>query len=225
MRYGVAVVLLVFFVAGAPAVAAAADLPAQAGPQALKLSAKAQVEGTSVPLSASVSTENTDFVLSATKKDGSTPVTFTLYLTPKPKPAPVATSSSAAAAVESSSGIQQGIAGVSPQTASTLVPFFTLVDGGRSKAADVLDSQIANTKKNLGPDAGAPSEVLSAQDVKQAGQNPMGAFWYILQTLYLYLLTLLRFIVGSAGVFYPALAVAFLYILWKLFRRFRRPAY
>src|SRR3989344_292862 len=219
MRCGITAVLLVFLAASVPAVVAAAE------PQALELSAKAQVEGTSVPLSASVSTENTDFVLSATKKDGSTPVTFTLYLTPKPKPAPVATSSSAAAAVESSSGIQQGIAGVSPQTASTLVPFFTLVDGGRSKAADVLDSQIANTKKNLGPDAGAPSEVLSAQDVKQAGQNPMGAFWYILQTLYLYLLTLLRFIVGSAGVFYPALAVAFLYILWKLFRRFRRPAY
>ena len=196
-----------------------------AEPQALELSAKAQVEGTSVPLNASVSTENNDFVLSATKKDGSTPVTFTLYLTPKPKPPPVAASSSAAAAVESSNDIQQSISGVSPQAASALSPVFTLIDGGRSKAADVLDNQIANTKKNLGPDAGAPSEVLSAQDVKQAGQNPMGAFWYILQTLYLYLLTLLRFIVGSAGVFYPALAVAFLYILWKLFRRFRRPAY
>src|SRR3990167_7945057 len=224
MRYGVAVVLLVFFVAGAPAVAAAADLPAQAGPQAPQLPAKAQVEGTSVPLSASVSTENTDFVLSATKKDGSTPVTFTLYLNQKPRPAPVAASSSAAA-VGSSDGIQQGIAGVSPQAASALSPVFRLVDGGRSKAADVLDNQITNTKKNLGPNAGAPSEVLSAEDVKQAGQNPMGAFWYILQTLYLYLLTLLRFIFGSGGVFYPALAVAFLYILWKLFRRFRRPAY
>src|SRR3989344_1631205 len=90
------------------------------------------------PLSASVSTENTDFVLSATKKDGSTPVTFTLYLTPKPKPAPVAASSSAAA-VGSSDGIQQGIAGVSPQAASALSPVFRLVDGGRPKTADVLD--------------------------------------------------------------------------------------
>ena len=219
MRYGVAVVLLVFFVAGAPAVAAAAE------PQALELSAKAQVEGTSVPLNASVSTENNDFVLSATKKDGSTPVTFTLYLTPKPKPPPVAASSSAAAAVESSNDIQQSISGVSPQAASALSPVFTLIDGGRSKAADVLDNQIANTKKNLGPNAGAPSEVLSAEDVKQAGQNPMGAFWYILQTLYLYLLTLLRFIVGSAGVFYPVLAAAVLYLLWKIVSRFRRPAY
>ena len=218
MRCGITAVLLVFLVASVPAVVAAAE------PQALELSAKAQVEGVAVPLSASVSTENTDFVLSATKKDGSTPVTFTLYLTPKPKPAPVAASSSAAA-VGSSDGIQQGIAGVSPQAASALSPVFRLVDGGRSKAADVLDNQITNTKKNLGPNAGAPSEVLSAEDVKQAGQNPMGAFWYILQTLYLYLLTLLRFIVGSAGVFYPVLAAAVLYILWKTFNRFRRPAY
>jgi len=219
MRCGITAVLLVFLVASVPAVVAAAE------PQALELSAKAQVDGASVPLSASVSTENTDFVLSATKKDGSTPVTFTLYLTPKPKPAPVAASSSAAAAVESSSGIQQGIAGVSPQAATTLSPVFRLVDGGRSKAADVLDNQIATIKNNLGANAGAPSEVLSAQDVKQAGQNPMGAFWYILQTLYLYLLTLLRFIVGSAGVFYPVLAAAVLYLLWKIVSRFRRPAY
>ena len=219
MRCGITAVLLVFLVASVPAVVAAAE------PQALELSAKAQVDGASVPLSASVSTENTDFVLSATKKDGSTPVTFTLYLTPKPKPAPVAASSSAAAAVESSSGIQQGIAGVSPQAATTLSPVFRLVDGGRSKAADVLDNQIATIKNNLGANAGAPSEVLSAQDVKQAGQNPMGAFWYILQTLYLYLLTLLRFIVGSAGVFYPVLAAAVLYLLLKIVSRFRRPAY
>jgi len=32
----------------------------------------------------------------------------------------------------------------------------------------------------------------------------MGTFWFILQTLYLYLLTLLNFIIGSAGVFYPS---------------------
>src|SRR3990167_5842089 len=121
MRCGITAVLLVFLVASVPAVVAAAE------PQALELSAKAQVEGVAVPLSASVSTENTDFVLSATKKDGSTPVTFTLYLTPKPKPAPVAASSSAAA-VGSSDGIQQGIAGVSPQAASALSPVFRLVD-------------------------------------------------------------------------------------------------
>ena len=216
MKRGVLAVLLTILL---PGIALAAE------PQTLELSAKAQVDGTSVPLDVVVSTENTNVVLNAAKKDGATAVTFTLYLTPKPKPAPAAASSSAAAAVESSNNIQQSVAGVSPQAASALAPVFTLIDGGRSKAADVIDAQLATVKNNLGPSAGAPSEVLGSEDVKQAGSNPTGAFWYILQTLYLYLLTILRWIVGSAGVFYPVLAVALLFVLWKIFNRFRRPAY
>ena len=69
------------------------------------------------------------------------------------------------------------------------------------------------------------SEVLGSEDVKQAGSNPTGAFWYIVQTLYLYLLTILRWLVGSAGVFYPVFALVLLFILWKIVNRFRRPAY
>ena len=193
---------------------------AAAAPQELELSAKAQVDGATVPLGVVVSTENTDVVLSSTKKDGSTPVTFTLYVSPKPKP--VATSSQSAAAVESSAKIQEGIAGLSPAAASATAPFFTMVDGGRGALSDVIDTQIAATKKNIGPSAG---EVLSAEEVKNAGSNPMGTFWFILQTLYLYLLTLLSFIIGSAGVFYPVAAFIILYILWRLIRRFSRPAY
>src|SRR3989338_3411521 len=77
-------------------------------PQVLELSTKTQVDGATVPLGVVVSTDSTDVVLSSTKKDGSTPVTFTLYLVPKPKPA--ATSSQSPAAVESSAKIQEGIA-------------------------------------------------------------------------------------------------------------------
>ena len=194
-------------------------------PQTLELSAKAQVEGATVPLGVVVSTENTEVVLSAAKKDGSTPVTFTLYISPKPKPAPIATSSNAAAAVESSAKIQEGIAGFSPAVANATAPFFTMVDGGRAALSDVIDTQIANTKNNLGPSAGKPGEVLSAESVKNAPQDPMGVFWTILQTLYLYLLTILNFIIGNAGVFYPVTAFLILYLLWRLIRRLRSPAY
>jgi len=203
-----------------PAMALAAPVVA---PQELELSAKAQVDGATVPLGVVVSTENTDVVLSSTKKDGSTPVTFTLYVSPKPKP--VATSSQSAAAVESSAKIQEGIAGFSPAAANVTAPFFTLVDGGRGALSDVIDTQIAATKKNIGPSAGKPGEVLSAEAVKNAPQNPMGTLWFILQTLYLYLLTLLSFIIGSAGVFYPVAALLILYLLWRLIRRAHRPAY
>ncbi len=151
----------------------------------------------------------------------------TFVIAEKPKPAVTADSNAAqyAAAVESSAAIQKQIDSLSPQAASATAPVFTLLDGARSAAADVLDTQIANTKTKLGAGAGNPGEVLGASDVQQAGSNPSGAFWYIAQTLYLYLLTILRFIVGSAGVFYPVLAIIFLFVLWKIFRRFRRPAY
>ena len=196
---------------------------ATTAPKELELSAKVQVGGVTVPLGVVVSTESTDVVLSSTKKDGSTPVTFTLYVSPKPKP--VATSSQSAAAVESSAKIQEGIAGFSPAAASTTAPFFTMVDGGRAAISDVIDTQIATTKNAIGPTAGKPGEVLSAEAVKNTPQNPMGTLWFILQTLYLYLLTLLSFIIGSAGVFYPVAALLILYLLWRVIRRAHRPAY
>lgn len=149
----------------------------------------------------------------------------TFSVAEKPKPAAQTTSSSQAAAVESSDGIQQGIAGFSPQAADATAPVFKLIDGGRAAAAEVLEGQIANTKKNLGPAAGEPGGVLGAEAVKNASSNPMGTFWFILQTLYLYLLTVLNFIIGGAGVFYPVFALLILYMLWRLIRRFRRPAY
>ncbi len=143
------------------------------------------------------------------------------------KIAPVSNTNSlqSAAAVESSAKIQESIAGVSPTAADVTAPVFTLVDGGRAALSDVLDAQIANTKKNLGPAAGAPSEVLGAEVVRNASENPMGAFWLILQTLYLYFLTLLSFIISSAGIFYPVAALLIFFLLWRIIRHYCRPAY
>ncbi len=147
--------------------------------------------------------------------------TFTIAAKPKP----VSSGGSGAAVIGSSQGIQSGIGNVSPEVAGVMAPVFTLVDGARSSIADVLDAQLTGTKAAIGPSAGNPGQVLSAEATKNAASNPMGALWFILQTLYFYLLTILRFIVGSAGVFYPLVAVAFLYFLWRMFRRFRRPSY
>ena len=205
-----------------PALASAATA---AEPQTLELSAKARVEGADVPLGVVVSTGSTDVTLSAAKKDGATPVTFTLYVTPKPKPAPVAASTSAAAAVESSAKIQEGIAGFSPAAANAMAPVFKLVDGGRRSVSDALDTQIENTKGRLGTSVASAGEILGSDAVKNAGNNPLGTVWFIFQTLYLYLLTILNFIIGSAGIFYPVAAFLILYLLWKLVTRARRPAY
>lgn len=186
--------------------------------QEVTVSQNATVGGEPVPLEATVSTEDAEVILSTTKQEGAVPVTITVYASPKPKPKPAATSSQAAAAVQSSESIQNGIANVSPQAGEVVAPFFTLVDGGRQTAADVLDAQIASTKERLGPNAGA---VLGAEETKNAASDPMGAFWFALWTLWLYFLTIVRWLVGNAAIFYPALALLFFYILWRVIRRAR----
>lgn len=141
----------------------------------------------------------------------------TFSIAAKPEPA------ASAAAVGSSQNIQNGIASFSPAAAEATAPFFKLVDGGRAQVAALLDEQITSTKQSL--NTGQSGEVLGAEDAQSASKNPMDTFWYILRTIYLYILTLLSFVVGSAGVFYPLLAAVALYLLWRLFRMFRRPTY
>jgi len=211
MQYRALLTLLLILT---PAVGVAAE------PQELEFSQKATVGSANVPVSATVSATSDSVELSASKKEGAVPVTFTFWLVPKPKPKPAATSSQAAA-VESSQGIQNGIAQYSPQAAQYSQPVFATIDRVRTSAANVLDTQMVHTREKLDTE---PGDVLASESTKHAVSNPFGAFWYILQTLYFYLLTLLRFIVGSAGVFYPLVAVAFLYFLYVMFRRFRRPA-
>jgi len=143
--------------------------------------------------------------------------TFVVAAKPKPKPAASSKSSNSAAAVESSADIQAKIDDLSPAAGGILAPVFRLVDGSRSTIADVLDSQIANTKPKV---ANAPGVVAGTSTI----QAPDQASWFssMFNTVYLYILTALRFVVGSAAAFYPLLAAAFFYILWRTYKRFRR---
>lgn len=147
----------------------------------------------------------------------------------KPQPAAAITSSApafaqTAASIDSSAAIQKDIANVSPQVASAAQPVFTTIDGARNSIANVLDNQIATTKQKV---AATPKPGIVAgaatQDVKI--ENPTTGFWYWLYTMYLWLLQGVRWLVGNAGVFYPVLAIAFLYFIYKMYRRFRRPAW
>lgn len=144
----------------------------------------------------------------------------------KAKPKPVAATSSkpssqAAAAVESSSAIQEQIGNLSPAAEGVAAPVFKLVDGSREAIADVLDSQIAKTKPKVTKiPMPMQGEVEGAQTVKTP--DPQGWASSIFFTVYFYILTVLRFVVGSAGVFYPLLAIVFFFTLWRMYRRFRR---
>lgn len=145
--------------------------------------------------------------------------TFEVAAKPKPKPkATVATSSNAAAAVESSKDIQNKINDLSPAAGGALAPVFRLVDGARSSVADVLDDQLAKTKPKLAPIPGVVAGTSTSI------QTPDQGSWFssIFNTVYYYILTVARWLIGSAAVFYPVLAFLFLFFLWRMFNRFRR---
>jgi hypothetical protein len=121
-------------------------------------------------------------------------------------------------AIEPSTSIQEGIGSISPSVEHYTQPVFSALDSARSSAAKTIDKQLSTTKAKL--DTGG--KVLGAQTQQQ---GLMGTIWNILNTIYFYILTLLRFIIGSAAVFYPVVAVLFLWMLWRGYRLARRPRY
>jgi hypothetical protein len=161
-----------------------------------------------------------------TASDGTVVESESATFTIAAKPVPVFsdTASPSAAAVESSQNIQNQIGSFSPAAEQASKPAFTIIDGFRSSAADFIDSQLASTKTKL---ANTPQPGIVAGDATQSPtvSNPWGTAWFVLYTLYLYLLTILRFLIGSAAVFYPLLAVIFFYLLYRSYKRFRRPAW
>lgn len=143
----------------------------------------------------------------------------TFVVNPKPKPADVApVVPQPAAAVESSAGIQQSIENVSPPVASAAKPVFNAIDGVRQAIANVADQQLANVKPKVA-NVPLPGQV---EGLQTEAPSPQAWYWAIFYTIYFYILTLARFLVGSAGVFYPVIAILFLYFMWKMFRKFRR---
>ncbi|HVU79860.1 MAG TPA: Ig-like domain-containing protein [Candidatus Paceibacterota bacterium] len=139
------------------------------------------------------------------------------------KPDTASNKDSAAAAVESSRKIQEKIEDYSPAAASAAAPVFSTIDSARSKAADALDSGIGWAKdKTGGKEVG---EVLGSSTKDPSPSSFMDTLWFIFATLALYVLTVLRFVVGSAGIFYPVFALLVFFVLWRTYKRFRRPSY
>lgn len=129
-----------------------------------------------------------------------------------------------AAAVDSSQNIQQAIANISPGVAQATQPVFAAIDAGRAQASAALDQGISWAKAQIQ----TPGQVLSAQTQKTSTSTAQGigaTLWTVMTTLVLYTLSVLQFIIGNAGLFYPVVVILFFYILWRLYRRSRRPAY
>ncbi|HWB33726.1 MAG TPA: Ig-like domain-containing protein [Candidatus Paceibacterota bacterium] len=139
-----------------------------------------------------------------------------------PKPQPASTGTTQDASVESSQAIQNDIAQYSPTAANITQPVFSTIDAARSKAADLLDQGTAWASEQSG--GKSPGQVLG-ESTTTVSTNPVGTVWKLLASVIYYILTFLRYVVGHAGIFYPVFVIIFFYILWKTYKRFRRPSY
>ena len=152
---------------------------------------------------------------------GKSVATESQTFTVAPKPVAVAQSATnLAAAVESSAGLVQGISQISPQTGNVIGPILSSLDGLRSTAADILDSQIEQTQPKL-PGGMLPGMPGGSNKPSDAPGWALVVFW----TIYFYLLTIVRVIIGSVVIFYPVLAILFIYLLYRLYRRTANPLY
>lgn len=131
----------------------------------------------------------------------------------KPKPQPEETSGTSST-VQSSADVQEVIAGISPSFAEASGPVFGTIDSLRQTGTEWLDKGIAWAKEPQG-------------EGEVAGQNTgvAGTVLGVIKTAFIYLMELLKFVLGNAGIFYPAIALLFLYFLWRTFKRMRRPRY
>ncbi len=125
--------------------------------------------------------------------------------------------------VQSSADVQAMIAKFSPTVANYAHPAFLTIDSWRGQAAKIFDQGEAWAQKKMGTKA--PGEVLGATTKDPSPKNLLSTFEYVTGFLSAHAFSILNWIVANTGVFYPVVAISFLFALWKLFSRFRRPSY
>ena len=119
------------------------------------------------------------------------------------------TDSLASTTVESSQPLQNWIHEKAPGAASLTGSMFSTLDKARAAGAREL---------NRGTDW-STNTLAGASKAQGGWQNTL---WLIFATLALYVCSALSYVLTNIGVFYPVLAVVFLFILWRLFRMARR---
>ncbi|HEV8677393.1 MAG TPA: hypothetical protein VN701_00970 [Candidatus Paceibacterota bacterium] len=148
---------------------------------------------------------------------------FTINEKPKPASTESGSTSSVGEQVQSSADVQAMIAKWVPGISGASQPVFSTIDALRGKAASLLDQGIGWSKAQVG--AKQPGEVLGAATQNVSPSGITGTASYLAGLIMLYVFSVLKWLVSNAGVFYPVLAFAFLYALWRIFARMRRPSY
>jgi len=127
--------------------------------------------------------------------------------------------------VESSADVQAMLARFAPMLSNPAAPVFGAIDSMRMQAGTWLDKGIEWTKKKVGVNTN-PGSVLGVAQEKGASPQGIGeTAMYMVAMVGLYVFSVLKWLIANAGIFYPVLALGFLFALWRLFVRFRRPSY
>lgn len=113
--------------------------------------------------------------------------------------------------IQSSAPIQESIDNVSPAAGKVISPLFKTIDSGRTAAANQLHNAIDWSKSHIATSSKSTTKSSTASSA-----------WQIFATAALYILTVLLYVVSNIGVFYPILGILFLFVLWKLYGRYRR---
>lgn len=125
--------------------------------------------------------------------------------------------------VGSSENIQESIANFSPEVASAAKPVFSTLDSFRETAAGAIDngkSWAKNISEGKSSVLGASSSVPS----EEAG-GLVSAVSRLIASLIFYIFSFLSYLIKNPALFYPVFAIAFLYGLYRLYKRMRRPSF
>jgi len=145
-------------------------------------------------------------------------VTQIFSIAPKPTQS---TDGQAGGVVESSQTIQGQIGNLSPAVGNFLSPGFAIVDSARTSAVGTIDKGVDWAKAKV--DTNPSGSILGSQTAKASTFADTALF--VAATILLYVLSILRWLVASSAIFYPALVVIFFYGLWRLYKRMSRPAW
>ncbi len=118
-------------------------------------------------------------------------------------------SGGASTAVEPSTPIEQQVIKIFPAATKSVQTTFSAIDSGRSAAAGALNQGMNWSKQ----------KIVEVSNSAQGGLVNM--FWVAFATAVLYVFAALSYIISHVGVFYPVLALLFIYLLLRLYRRSR----
>lgn len=166
-------------------------------------------------------------VAALTQKDGTVveEEEATFSIAKKPTPVVVRTDPADTQSVEPSDDVQAMISKFIPPISGLTEPVFTSIDTFRIKANSLINNGIAWSKNKIG--GKSAGQVLGSATSKD-NTTPKGILdtvIFLAAMLSLYVLSILKWMVTHTGVFYPAAAILFLFVLWKIFSSFRRPSY